>query len=373
MINLNDDKKIKEYFNEFVELIGNIGYKSIIVTHLIPDKLQFIEALDKICPISFIIPKPKSINHEVRKVISEKYSIEFLTREDITNFTKVRRLIDKYLGNEKFIILDVGGYFATALDQLKEFYSSQIIGIVEDTENGQQKYDKHKILPIPVISVARSILKDPEDFLVGQSIVFSAEVIMREINEIFTGKRALVLGYGKIGHSIAQFLSSRNLVVHVFDQDPTKRLRAFSHGFQIPDREVAIKNADLIFSATGKKSLTHYDFTLFKDGCAIFSATSSDDEFFITDDYGNYKEIKVSAYITKYKSDKNYFYIANKGNAVNFIHGAKVGKFIHLVQGEIIMAINHISNISSKNVAKVPEQYKKDIATMWIKYFNTYK
>ena len=51
--------------------------------------------------------------------------------------------------------------------------------MVEDTENGLRRYLGAWKPPCPVFSVARSPLKDPEDYLVGQSVVFSAEALLR--------------------------------------------------------------------------------------------------------------------------------------------------------------------------------------------------
>lgn len=72
-------------------------------------------------------------------------------------------------------MLDVGGYFAGVLDHLCAQFSGKIAGVVEDTENGHQRYAELDKLPCPVFSVARSPLKDPEDYLVGQSVVFSTD------------------------------------------------------------------------------------------------------------------------------------------------------------------------------------------------------
>jgi hypothetical protein len=47
------------------------------------------------------------------------------------------------------------------------------------TENGLHRYLCHEKPPCPVFSVARSPLKDSEDYLVGQSVVFSAEALLR--------------------------------------------------------------------------------------------------------------------------------------------------------------------------------------------------
>ena len=76
---------------------------------------------------------------------------------------------------------------------------AKLIGVVEDTENGHKRYEQIAFPPCPVLSVARSPLKEPEDFLVGHAIVFSAEALIRQSGVVMVNKRALVIGYGKIG------------------------------------------------------------------------------------------------------------------------------------------------------------------------------
>jgi len=71
--------------------------------------------------------------------------------------------------------------------------------------------------------VARSPLKDPEDFLVGQSVVFSTEALMRGRGDILHGRPALVIGFGKLGSSIARLLHAKGVQVTVYDIDPIRR------------------------------------------------------------------------------------------------------------------------------------------------------
>jgi adenosylhomocysteinase len=79
-----------------------------------------------------------------------------------------------------------------------------------------------------VFSVARSPLKDPEDYLVGQSITFSAEALIRSRGDILHGRRAAVIGYGKLGRSIAAMLHAKHVGVTVYDSDPLSLLAGVS-------------------------------------------------------------------------------------------------------------------------------------------------
>lgn len=49
--------------------------------------------------------------------------------------------LSAYIGNEKFAIIDTGGHFSHVMHDLQLFFGSNLIGIVEDTENEHQKYE----------------------------------------------------------------------------------------------------------------------------------------------------------------------------------------------------------------------------------------
>jgi adenosylhomocysteinase len=131
--------------------------------------------------------------------------------------TESLELLGHHVGKDRFIVLDIGGYFAAIASAMKARFGSRMIGIVEDTENGYQKYMAAfpRVPDFPLVSSARSPLKKPEDSLIGLSIVFSTEAKLCTRNMILLNKTALVLGYGKIGCSIAESLRRRDVDVYV--------------------------------------------------------------------------------------------------------------------------------------------------------------
>jgi adenosylhomocysteinase len=84
-----------------------------------------------------------------------------------------------------------------------------------------------------VFSVARSPLKHPEDFLVGQSVVFSGEALVRGHGEILPRGEACVVGFGKLGNSIARILHAKHVRVTVYDEDPVRTTQALAQGFRV--------------------------------------------------------------------------------------------------------------------------------------------
>ena len=268
------------------------------------------------------------------------------------------------------ILLDIGGYFAPIINRLAEANPNKIVGVVEDTENGHQKYESIKDLKVPVISVARSVLKENEDSLVGQSIVFSTDSLIREQNRLLSFMKCGVLGYGKIGKSISLNLQKMTIKPMVYDIIASKRVQSINENNHSPEKEFILENADIIFCATGSKSLNIHDFRRLTNGCFIVSVTSSDDEFDLAFLQSEYKSEAVHKYITKYTNNSNYFYMLNNGNAVNFIHGAVVGDFIFLVQSEILSGVSFLmDNVLENAIYELPVEYKESLAETWLKYF----
>jgi hypothetical protein len=88
-----------------------------------------------------------------------------------------------------------------------------------------------------------------------------------------------------------------------------------------------------------KQALNIHDIRRLRPGCFFVSVTSSDDEMDLAYLKGEYTQENVSEFIVRYTNFHNYFYLVNNGNAVNFIHRAVLGDFIHLVRAEMIAAL----------------------------------
>ena len=163
------------------------------------------------------------------------------------------------------MLLDIGGYFSACAEDLR--HAIHLLGIVEDTEKGHQKYERRPP-SVPVLSVERSRFKRAEDYHVGRSVVYSSEALLRGSEAPRIGKTALVIGYGKIGQSIASDLARRGVRVLVADADPTQRVWAATKGYAVPPKSEALPQADLIYAATGNRSLAEGEFRLLKRGPA---------------------------------------------------------------------------------------------------------
>lgn len=362
----------------FQSIIDPVRYKDvdsvIVVIHAGVEVDNFLQAISQFARIAAVIPKSSSKKFSNLTSLKQRYPVVDVDRYHIKNRTSnFIDAVDGLTANERFAIVDMGGYFSRITIDLVVRFGGRFIGVVEDTENGHQKYDvavqmHNKFESIfPIISVARSSLKDPEDALVGQAIVFSAESVMRERGNILLGKVVGVIGFGKIGRSIAFSLASRGARVDVYDSNPILVATALSLGFHSCCRSDFLSRVEILFCATGNKSISTLDDIYFKNGLHIFCATSSDDELSIC----LRKKLRTESFLESphtrrvVLSNKD-IYIHNDGNSINFLHGAVVDRFIELVQGEIIYSLGSLGGAPRGQISYLPDLDKRYIARQWI-------
>lgn len=367
----------------FQSLAPNDTYSDlsvVCVMHLVPGTRIFFSGLSKVANVPLILAKPKSKDeNETEWLEGNGFSVFDLCRERFADSDFVVDLLNEHVNTDKLIIVDIGGYFASHLDALKTKLNSRLIGIIEDTENGHKRYSTVKNSRIPLVSVARSELKNSEDFLVGQSIVFSAEAILRDFDSILNGRKAVVMGYGKIGRSIALHLRSRHITTTVVETNPVRAIEAKAHGFSVMAKMQALQTSNLIFCATGNRCLEGEDFDRFlTNGSYIISVTSADDELNLDSVSNDYVKKAVSDHIEVFERQGHYFYLVNKGNAVNFVHKGRLGAFIYPVQGELMRAVLYLyekdidgCEAIDFELEELPESIKLSIAQSWSDCFKT--
>ncbi|MGW1068132.1 adenosylhomocysteinase [Streptomyces aureus] len=344
---------------------------TLVITHLLPERPAFLRAMAAVSTIGAVLPKPRSIHQPTLETIRRTLPVHDLSRERFTDETEALHYLEDTAGGQDVVLVDIGGYFAASLDTLVDKFSGRILGVVEDTENGHQRYAALGSLPCSVVSVARSPLKDCEDHLVGRSIVFSTDALVRARGDILTSRSACVIGFGKIGRSIAQTLRAQDLRVTVYDNDPVKRVQAHALGFRTSASTTeAVHDAELVLCATGNLALRHEDFAALRNGAYLGSVTSSEDELELGSLDDLYERQPVGPHLTRYEVIGHYFYVLADGGAVNFVHGASVGTYIHLVQAEILAATAALSHARFQpGLHEMPTADRDTIARTWLRHF----
>lgn len=151
------------------------------------------------------------------------------------------------------MILDDGGDLTNmVLDKNPELVAG-IRGISEETTTGVHRLMERMHagkLPLPAININDSVTKSKFDNKYGckESLV---DAIRRATDVMMAGKVAVVAGYGDVGKGSAASLRGAGARVIVTEIDPICALQAAMDGFAVKKMDDAVKDADIIVSATG--------------------------------------------------------------------------------------------------------------------------
>ncbi len=220
------------------------------------------------------------------------------------------------------MILDDGGDLTNmVLDNYPELVKG-IKGISEETTTGVHRlYDRMKngTLPIPAINVNDSVTKSKFDNKYGcrESLV---DAIRRATDLMLAGKVAVVAGFGDVGKGSAESLRGAHCRVIVTEIDPICALQAAMEGYEVKKMIDAVKEADIIVTATGNKNvITEKHFRLMKDKAVVCNIGHFDIEIdmaWLNKNYGHTKDT-IKPQVDKYTIDGKDIIVLSEGRLVN--------------------------------------------------------
>lgn len=362
----------RDYFFDISRAIDKVNAQCVILTHLLDDRPELLSAIEKIAPISLIIGLPYSIHKPTFDQLNKHYHCVAPSLEKLYSENYLSNIVNNFVDPSiPLIIIEIGGYFASLLAKNPLPFNAKVLGVIEDTEAGHRAYEKVACqLPCPVISVARSNLKETEDFLVGASCVFSTENLLRQSGFPIEGKHSLILGFGKVGRGLAHALLRSHCPVAVYDNNPIKRINALSEGFQAPDKHNALSDAEIIYGATGNLSIQKEEFALIRQGAVLVSCSSKDIEFDLNYLEKYYTKSLIFNYLSCFTNEQKFFYLAADGQPVNFLDGAVIGPILALVQSEILISIEHIMALQGqKGIFETNFDTRIFLASKWLHHF----
>ena len=190
-------------------------------------------------------------------------------------------------------------------------------------------------LTFPVVSMAQAHLKKLEDHLIGDSIVYSTQMLLRKYfkQDYVLGKRVLVLSYGGIGSSVCKSLKALKADVSVYDIDPLKQAQAYFEGFRI------VKKID----ALSKQVEFPYD---------------KIKEHIVRNQGVELDEVKVAG--------KNFF-IAYKGQPINFLHDSALGDIFEIQMSLLCSCIEYgLKSKLKPGIYNIPIEYQRAIAKQYV-------
>jgi adenosylhomocysteinase len=220
------------------------------------------------------------------------------------------------------MILDDGGDLTNMVfDQYPELIAG-LKGLSEETTTGVHRlYERmaNGTLPIPAINVNDSVTKSKFDNKYGcqESLV---DAIRRATDVMMAGKIAVVGGYGDVGKGSALSLRGAGARVIVTEIDPICALQAAMDGFSVMPMKEAVKQADIIVTASGCRDLiTGEHFKLMKDKAIVCNIGHFDIEIdiaWLNDHYGHTKDT-IKPQVDLYNVDGKDIIILAEGRLVN--------------------------------------------------------
>lgn len=220
------------------------------------------------------------------------------------------------------MILDDGGDLTNmVLDQYPELVKG-IKGLSEETTTGVHRlYERERkgTLPLPAINVNDSVTKSKFDNIYGcrESLV---DGIRRATDVMLAGKVAVVGGYGDVGKGSAQSLRGAGARVIVTEIDPICALQAAMDGFEVKKMIDAVKEADIIVTASGCRDLiTAEHFKEMKDKVILCNIGHFDIEIdmaWLNKHYGDTR-VNIKPQVDKFTVDGHDVIVLAEGRLVN--------------------------------------------------------
>jgi adenosylhomocysteinase len=231
------------------------------------------------------------------------------------------------------MILDDGGDLTNIVFDKYSELVQHIKGLSEETTTGVHRlYERMAkgTLPIPAFNVNDSVTKSKFDNKYGckESLVDS---IRRATDIMLAGKIAVVGSYGDVGKGSAASLAGAGCRVIVTEIDPICALQAAMDGFEVKKMIDAVKEADIVVTASGCRDLiTEKHFRAMKDKTIVCNIGHFDIEIdmaWMNNNYGHTKDT-IKPQVDMYNVDGKDIIILAEGRLVNLGCGTGHPSFV---------------------------------------------
>ena len=220
------------------------------------------------------------------------------------------------------MILDDGGDLTNMVFDKYPELAQGIRGISEETTTGVHRlYEREKngTLLLPAININDSVTKSKFDNKYGcrESLV---DAIRRATDLMMAGKVAVVAGFGDVGKGSADSLSNAGVRVIVTEIDPICALQAAMEGYEVKKMDTAIKEADIIVTATGNCDIIQdKHFKAMKHNAVVCNIGHFDNEIdmaWLNANHGKTKDV-IKPQVDKYTVDGKDIIVLAEGRLVN--------------------------------------------------------
>lgn len=269
---------------------------------------------------------PLSTQDDVAASLVKDFGIPTYAIKGEDNKTYYQHL-NTVLDYKPSITMDDGADLVSLLHSERQSQLKDVLGSSEETTTGVIRLKAmmaDKALKIPVMAVNDSKTKHMFDnrYGTGQSTI---DGIIRATNVLLAGKKILVCGYGWCGRGVANRARGLGAQVMVTEVDPVRGLEATMDGFLVMSLMEAVKQADIIITATGNKHvLTTTHFKHLKNGAIIANTGHFNVEF----DYEGLKKM------SKKRQHLREFLEEHTLEGGKVVYSLGEGRLINLVSAE---------------------------------------
>jgi len=363
------------------ELVGETknpdNTHSVILQHLLPTIVEYVDKVNSVYPIDLIIGIVYSVDMPTVELLKSKGYNIYIPADIDDMFNNLWKLVAELLRKNSYplMIQEVGGYFSKWTKELSQFRHFK--GCVEDTNNGLWLYQSIEKLFVPVISMADTPLKHVEDAMIGDACVYSLEKVMRsQMSCSLQGIRCGVIGWGHIGKSAANAFEGRDSIVSIYDINPVVNMLAYAEGFYPMPLKKMLGEVDILMGCSGRRSVRAADIDDLKDGVILCSGASKDIEFDLKGfaevcdiediDNGRDNRCVIQKYTVRKTGRK--FYILKKGTPIDFLDMSLQGAILDCTCSELFACMRELAtNPHEPGIIPLTDNLQTMVAQKWLK------
>ncbi|MCJ7488787.1 MAG: adenosylhomocysteinase [Thermoplasmata archaeon] len=315
---------------------------------------------------------PLSTDDSVALALNEEYGLETYAEKGQSQKAYYQSL-NRVLDMKPDYVIDDGADLIFLLHTKRQDILKSVKGANEETTTGIMRIRamaEDGTLKFPVMSVNDAYMKYMFDnrYGTGQSTM---DGIMTATNLVIAGKCFVVAGYGWCGRGIAMRAKGLGADVTVCEVDPIRAIEARLDGFAVKPMAEAVREADMVVTATGCKDvLTARDFRQMKGGCVLANSGHFDNEISKTAlKQVSSKRRKVRDSVDEYTlKNGRKVYLLSDGRLVNLAagqgHPAEIMDMSFAIQAMSLEYMALSVRSLEPNVYDVPDHIDKQVADL---------
>ena len=179
------------------------------------------------------------------------------------------------------LVIDDGLELTRRMAEHRPDLYANLRGVSEETTTGVARLralEADGLLPYPAVAANDARCKHMFDnpYGTGQTTLTA---ILALTNVLAAGREFCIVGYGWVGKGLARAADGLGGRVTVVELDPVRALTAHMDGFRVAPLHDALRDADVVITATGlTQVVTADDFEALKDGAILANAGHHDRE-----------------------------------------------------------------------------------------------